>query len=91
MNEARAAAPGNMAAVRFVAEAEAWQSHFEQAAPDGAHHPPLHAHLGARHALDDRPHGRCISRPAQAANGRLASHLGNEAHDAGLSRDLGAC
>lgn len=33
VNEARAAAPGNMAAVRFVAEAEAWRSHFEQAAP----------------------------------------------------------
>lgn len=33
VNEARAAAPGNTAAVQFVAEAEAWQSHFEQAAP----------------------------------------------------------
>ncbi len=33
VKEARAAAPGNTAAVQFVAEAEAWRSHFEQAAP----------------------------------------------------------
>lgn len=33
LNEARNAGPGNLAAVRFVAEAEAWRSHFEQAAP----------------------------------------------------------
>ncbi len=57
VNEARGAAPGNMAAVRFVAEAEAWRSHFEQAAPGldalAAQH-PAEAGLAGRAAALNR-------------------------------------
>ncbi len=56
VNEARGAAPGNMAAVRFVAEAEAWRSHFEQAAPGldalAAQHPAEPGLAGRAAALD---------------------------------------
>lgn len=61
LNEARNAAPGNLAAVRFVAEAEAWRSHFEQAAPG-------FDALAAQHPADEGIAGR-----AAALNRSLAA------------------